>query len=366
MLACQPTTPSSKEFEPEEVALSTEHPACANLAGVYSLAPNSPEHRVFSPDRQAVAQMDLVQITHERSNVFRYRLTMRKAHFEERVSAISRANPEAYAKWRSLITRWQREKQAGQIAQATERDILRLGPLPELEGTLTSSCKAFWNTVQTRRGEPVGLNAATEINTIETDTSLSRTRVCSDCTDGADHGALLIRYDNYRIKSGLFGGWARSRLLNQAYAKLNPAPATFLDWELNDEMLGALPDTHVEQAIKTPDPVPQMISSGTEQSDPDHLAERPQDLPDVLVDVQQTALVQLSENGSLSSFLVDEQAPNEAVHITMKGEAVRHREISDLLRALDQHEHVDSAELVMVRASEKRTYEFEIRLRLTR
>jgi Fimbrial assembly protein (PilN) len=369
MLACQPTSPPpSKEFEPEEVSLSAEYPKCAKLDGTYSLTPpNSPEYRLFSPYQQPAHQMDLVQITHERNNVFRFRLKMREARFLEQVSALQKANPEAYAKWLTLITRWKSERHAKQSTEVMEREILELGPLPERGGVFTPKCEGFWNLVLTQQGAPIGLEAATEINTIETDASLSRAPTCGDCTIKATHGALLFRYDNYRIRSAVFGGWARSRLLNRAYAKLNPAPEAWFDWEWDDQMLGDTqisPSRRRDEPIQIPDQRAQPISSGTEQSGQNQIVERPANLAAVLADVQQTAMAKLSANGSLSEFVIDERSPNDAIQISMKGEAGSHREVSEVLRALDQHEHIESSELVIVQATDKNTYEFEIQLKL--
>jgi len=350
----QPSAPPSYEFEPLESPLSVAYPKCADISGTYSLTPGSRESSLFSPYQTPPHQMDMVQIRHTTNAFFTYRLKMHKARFVEQVSMLRSSNPEGYAKWRALITHWQKEKRDKQDTSVTDREILQIGPLPERGGTLGPSlCEGFWGTVEHRYGAPVGLDQAVEsINSIHTETLLSRSK----------QGALLFRYDNYRTQNGVFGGTVPARIINSAFAKLEPMQDSLFDWEVTNET--APPSRAIlEQEVIPEDELVDVQQTGQTAAS-GSVKQWPADLPAVLVDVQQYAIGQLSSGGSITHFVPDESSPNTALFISMKGEANSNKDVSDLLRAMMQHTQVENVELVSVQRSEKVKVEFEIRLKL--
>jgi hypothetical protein len=381
LAACyRPSPPPSKEYEPLQAALSSEYPLCADLSGTFALTPNSLESGLFTRYLLPPHQMDMVQITRAQDSFFLYRLKMHKARFIEQVATLQKSSPVNYARWRALITQWQKEKQAKQETSVTEREILELGPLPERGGLLTPSlCKAFWGEVESRNGGPVGLVETTDdVNGIATETLLSR----------STKGALLFRYDNYQTFSIIFGGTARSRLINSAYAKLDPVlPAQFA-WDLNDETAprAQFPGRNDEQTDPTAsntNPADQAIrqtnpgDQATRQTRVDGetisavspyvetpAIKRPAKLAAILVDLQQIAIMALPSTARVSEFVVDKTSPNYAIKISLKGTTNSNAEVSELLRALDQYEQLGSVELVGVERPAKNTVAFEIYLKL--
>jgi len=349
----KPSAPPSVEFEPLESPLSVAYPKCADLSGTYRLTPDSRESSVFSPYTTPAQQMDLVQIRHTTNALFSYSLKMHKARFVEQMSALRSSNPEGYAKWRALITRWQKERLVKLDTSVTSREILQIGPLPERSGTLAPTlCEAFWGTVEHRYGAPVGLDQAVENEgAIQTETLLSRSK----------KGALLFRYDNYRTQNGVFGGTVPARIINSAYAKLERMQDSLFDWEVDNETAPPSPpgfgqDARAETELAD--------AQQTAQTSSDAVAQRPANLAAVLVDVQQFALGQLPAGASMSHFVLDESSPNTALLISMKGEAKNNKEVTGLLHALMQHAQVENVELVNVQRSKPGRVEFEIQLKL--
>ncbi len=210
--------------------------------------------------------------------------------------------------------------------------------------------------VQHHNGAPVGVDEAAEnVNAVETETLLSRSK----------QGALLFRYDNYRTVSGIFGSSPRTGIINSAYAKLEPAQPALFDWEVTAETAPPPARSGWEPGAN-----PEAALVGAQQSDQlalppgSNAQERPANLSAVLVDVQQYAMGQLPAGASISHFLLDKASADNALWISMKGQANRNQDVSDLLRAMDQHAQLQSVELVSVQRSAENKIDFAIRLKL--
>jgi hypothetical protein len=306
--------------------MAADDPQCPDLSGTYQLTPGSQESRLFTEYSLPPHEMDMVQLSRTSDDSFLYRLKMYKARFDDQVLALKSSEPDDYAQWRELITQWQKEKLEKQNTSVMEEKILQIGPLPERGGVLTPSrCEAFWGMVRNSDASPVGLDKDQSASDIEAETRLSVNR----------QGALLFRYDNYRTTRFMFGSNMRTGIIKSTYAKLEPLQQALFDWEVAGELM--------------PKPV---------------LEEQHTDLATMLADVQQSAMGELPAGASITHFVPDELSPNKALWISMKGEANSNKEVSDLLRAMDQHENVDSVELVSVQYSEKDKVEFDIRLKL--
>ena len=344
-----PDAPPSYEFEPIESPISSSNPQCPDLSGTYRLVPDSQESKLFSPYLLPPHQMDMVQLTHSSNDWFLYRLKMHKARFVEQAAALHASNPGAYAEWRRLITQWQQVKQEKKDTSVLESDILKIGPLPERGGLLTpSQCEAFWAMVKYQDNAPIGLEDASDnTGSIETVTRLSRGKT----------GALVFRYDNFRMRSFIFGSNIRTGIINSAYAKLEPMQHSLFNWEVGDLRL-PLPDSDSSQS-QNPEAMPPGVA-------PSERIERelPASLPATLVNVQQYATSQLPAGANISHFLLEDASKDKALWISMKGTAKSNQDVSDFMRAIDQHPSLEYVELVSIQYTDQNKVAFEFRLKL--
>lgn len=304
--------------------------ACPDLDGTYAIPAKSALGRTLTGQHWQDKGFTMVRMKkHNYDSGYDTTLKASLEAFNAAAASLAERNPESYSTWEDLNRERLQAVKDRKSTDVLDEKIARIGPLPELRGTLWGrGCKDYWldtgPTGDLSGTDFAGADDGQPDHRHETELLLARNA----------EGNLLVRIDRYRLRDlGIFGAVVRTSR-SQFYEQIKAVDPDTFDWELD---LGP-------------------------KADPAETMPREALVMD-MVQISQAIRNLLPQGAELTRFqprAEDGEARNysSGLQIDISGLAASNAEVSNFMRGLDAIPGIAGMELVSLRVTEAQRIEF--------